>query len=260
LTADAGTRRNTRTVLPPDRHSRSAHAALARRRGFTLIEILVVLVIIGIMVAMATLSINVLGRDSQTEDEARRFWAVLRQTREEAELQGLNIGAYLAAADYEFLRLDPLTNLWIPIEDDKLYATRSLPEGLRYRMWLDGREIVMKPQLPERKDPNEDEEDLSDEAKKEATLPQALRTIDRSEAQRAQENPPQLIVFSNGDIMPFELQIERERQPALWRIIGTADNDLRLEQRSKSSENWQIVAQTNPPPVDDREAKRNARK
>lgn len=212
------------------------------------------------MVAMATLSVNVLGRDSQTEDEARRFWTVLRQTREEAELQGLNIGTYFAAEDYEFLRLDPLTNLWIPIADDKLYATRSLPEGLRYRMWLDGREIVMKPQLPERKDESKDEDELSDEEKKEANLPQALRTIDRSEAKRAQENPPQLIVFSNGDIMPFELQIERERQPALWRIIGTADNDLRLEQRSKSSEDWQIVAQTNPPPVDEREAKKNARK
>ena len=86
----------------------------------------------------------------------------------------------------------------------------------------------------------------------------ARRTIDRSEAKRAQENPPQLVVLSNGDVMPFELHIQRERQPALWRIVATADNDLRVEQRPDTSEDWEIVAQTNPPP-DAREAA-NARK
>ena len=226
--------------------------------GFTLIEILVVIVIIGVIVSMATLSVNVLGRDSQVEDEARRFWAVLRQTREEAELQGLNIGAYFAAEQYEFLRLDPLTNLWIPISDDKLYATRSLPEGLRYRIWLEGREIVLKPQLPDRGQDEEEDREPTEEEKKEANLPQALRTIDRSEAKRAQENPPQLIVLSNGDVMPFELQIEREREPALWRLVATPDNDLRVEQRPSSSEDWDVVAQTNAP-LEDREAL-NARK
>src|SRR5687768_10983935 len=175
--------------------------AARTRRGFTLIEILVVIVIMGVIVSMATLSVNVLGRDSQVEDEARRFWAVLRQTREEAELQGLNIGTYFAAHDYEFLRLDALNNLWVPISDDKLYATRTLPDGLRYRIWLDGREIVLKPQLPERGDDEEDDEELTEEQQKEASLPQALRTIDRSEAKRAQENPPQLVVLSNGDVM-----------------------------------------------------------
>lgn len=230
------------------------------RHGFTLIELLVVIVIIGIIASMATLSINVLGRDSQVEDEARRFWAVLRQAREEAELQGLNIGAYFAAEEYEFLRLDVLNNLWIPISDDKLYATRSLPESLRYRIWLDGREIVLKPQLPERGDEEDDEDrEETEEEKKEANLHRALRTIDREEAQRAQENPPQLVVLSNGDLMPFELQIERERDPALWRIVATADNDLRVEQRRSSSDDWEIVAQTNPP-LDEREATANARK
>ena len=226
--------------------------------GFTLIELLVVIVIIGVIVSMATLSVNVLGRDSQVEDEARRYWAVLRQTREEAELQGLNIGAYFAADQYEFLRLDPLRNLWIPISEDKLYASRTLPEGLRYRMWLEGREIVLKPQLPERSDDEEEDREPTEEEKKEANLPQALRTIDRSEAKRSQENPPQLIVFSNGDVMPFELHIERDGKPALWRLVATPDNDLRVEQRPSSSEDWEVITQTNAP-LDDREAI-NARK
>ena len=38
------------------------------------------------------------------------------------------------------------------IEDDELYRTRELPEGLRYRLWLDGREVVLKLQTPDRSD------------------------------------------------------------------------------------------------------------
>jgi general secretion pathway protein H len=229
-------------------------------RGFTLIEILVVIVIIGVIVSMATLSVNLLGRDSQVEEQARRFWAVLRQTREEAELQGLNIGVYFAAEEYEFLRLDALTNMWVSITDDKLYATRQLPEGLRYRLWLDSREIVLKPTLPDRGDDDkDDDEGLSDEEKEEAQLPKALRAITRDQTPRIQENPPQVVVLSSGDIMPFELQIERERGPALWRLVALADNDLRIEQRRTSSEAWEVFAQTNPP-LDEREVKPNARK
>jgi general secretion pathway protein H len=227
--------------------------------GFTLIEILVVIVIIGVVISMATLSVNILGRDSQVEEQSRRFWTILKQTREEAELQSMNIGVYIATEEYEFLRLDSLTNTWIPITDDKLYATRQLPEGLRYRLWLDSREIVMKPKLPDRGSEEEDDEELSDEEKKEATMPQALRTIERDAPPRTQENPPQIVVLSNGDLMPFELQIEREREPALWRIVGLPDNDLRVEQRRSSTEAWELVAQTHPP-IDEREAKSNARK
>lgn len=225
-------------------------------RGFTLIEILVVVVIVAIIATMMTVSVNVLGRDNEAEEQARRLWAILRQAREEAELQGLNLGLYFAEGEYEFLRFDSLTNLWVPIVDDRLYATRKLPDDLRYRIWLDGREIVLKPRLPERAEIREDDEDQGDD--EETDLPQALRTIDRSRPPPVQENPPQIVVLASGDIMPFELQIERERAPALWRVLATPENDLRVEQRRSSSDEWQIFAQTNPP-LEEREATADAR-
>jgi general secretion pathway protein H len=126
-------------------------------RGFTLLEILVVLVIIGVIITMATLSIGVLGSDPQSEDEARRFWAVLRQAREEAELQAIDLAIFVGATDYEFLRFDTRRNQWQPMVDDKLYAQRTLPEGLRFRLWMEGREIVLKPGLPDRSKKDEGE-------------------------------------------------------------------------------------------------------
>jgi general secretion pathway protein H len=204
----------------------------ARARGFTLLEILVVIVIIGVMVSMATLSIGVLGADREVEEETRRVWAVLRQAREEAELQALDLAVFVGTTDYEFLRFDTRRNEWQPVVDDKLYAQRTLPQGLRFRLWMEGREIVLKPGLP-----------------------------DRSKKDESQKWPPQLTVLSSGDVVPFELQLERDNSPALWRMTSLADGDLRVEQRRKDQDEWRLVVQTKPPPEDQKGKERlsNAR-
>ncbi|NLG76318.1 MAG: type II secretion system minor pseudopilin GspH, partial [Xanthomonadaceae bacterium] len=194
--------------------------------GFTLIELLVVVVIIGVVVSAVTLSINLLGRDRETEDESRRFWALLRQAREEAELQGIDIGVFVASSAYEFLRFDPRRNIWLPIENDVLYEPRELSEGLRFRVWLESREIVLQPQLPERTFAEKDEEQEQDEAR-----------------DKLDDRPPQIIVMSSGEIVPFELQIERDGAEALWRVVSLPDNDLRVERRRENRE-WIAVAQT----------------
>jgi general secretion pathway protein H len=204
----------------------------ASLRGFTLLELLVVLVIIGVMVAMVTLSTNVLGQDSQVEEETRKFWAVLRQAREEAELQSIDLAVFVGSTEYEFLRFDNRRNEWRQVADDTLYAPRTLPAGLRFRIWMEGRELVLKPGLP-----------------------------DRSKKDENQKWPPQLTVLSSGDVVPFELQLERDDSPALWRMTSQADGDLRVEQRRKDQDEWRLVVQTKPPPEDQKGKERlsNAR-
>jgi general secretion pathway protein H len=205
-----------------------AACKVQRTRGFTLIELLVVIVIIGILISAATLAIGVLGRYRQSETEMQRLWAVLQQTREETELQGIDIGVFICASGYEFLRFDRHTQKWVTITDDRLFATHQLPEGLKFRVWLDGKEIVLKPDFPNREDETED--------KKWAA---------------------QIMVLSSGDTTPFEAQVERDNAPALWRVVAQADNDLRLERREKERE-WALVAQTNPPPDEAEEKDRKS--
>lgn len=196
--------------------------------GFTLLEILVVVVIIGVIVSAATLAIGVLGQDREVEEQARRFWTVLRQAREEAELQSQDVAVFVAADSYEFLRYEPRLNDWTMLADDPLYAPRALPEGLRFRLWIDGREIVLKPTLP-----------------------------DRSDKQEHEKWPPQIMVLSNGDVMPFQLQIERDQAQALWRIVALPDNDLRVERRSREQEReWTLVARTKPLADDEEDRER----
>jgi general secretion pathway protein H len=208
---------------PPIIHScrqlhRGTRGAQHRLSGFTLLELLVVLVVVAIMVSMAMLSFGVLGRDRQSEEESRRFWVVLQQAREEAELQAEDLGIFISADSYEYLRFEPRREEWQLIEGDELFAQRRLPEGLRFRLRVDSREIVMKPDLPNRGDKDENE-----------------------------KWPPQVMVLSSGEVMPFELEVERDGAPSLWRVTALPDNDLRVEKRDERSQ-WGPVLQTKESP------------
>lgn len=195
-------------------------------RGFTLMEIMVVVIIIGVMITVATLSTTLLGRDSESEDQMQRLWAVLRQAREDAELLSRDTGLFLTATGYEFMHYDTRRALWIPFQNDKLLAPRKLPDGLRFRVWLDSREVVLKP-----------------------------GAVDREDIEQHKKNPPQIMVLSSGDIMPFEVQVERDGEAALWRVIALPDSDLRVEQRGLENNQpgpWAVIAQTKPAAPDER--------
>jgi general secretion pathway protein H len=138
-------------------------------------------------------------------------------------MQVEDLGIYVSAGAYEYLRFDSRKNEWQPIQDE-LFAARVLPEGLRFRLRLESREVVLKPTLPRRGDKDENK-----------------------------RNPPHIMVLSSGDVSPFELEIEREGQPALWRVTALADNDLRVETRDDRNQ-WGALLQTKPP-QDDKNAK-----
>jgi general secretion pathway protein H len=158
--------------------------------GFTLIEILVVMLIIGILVVGATLTSGVLGRDSALGKESDRLSALMDYIREQATLQNREYGLRCFVGGYEFLAYDSRSGQWRRIENDTTLRARQLATGLTLQVAIEGRDIVL---------PREQVKD--------------------------DELTPQIMLFSSGDLNLFELTLRREATGEATRFAPAADSD-----------------------------------
>lgn len=99
-------------------------------RGFTLFEILIVMVIISIVLTLALLPVSLASR-SETETEARRLAALLRYAVDDAVMTSSNVGIILDAHGYRFLSRGK--DGWMPI-NSKILRERKLPDTLSLRI------------------------------------------------------------------------------------------------------------------------------
>ena len=164
---------------------------------------LVVIVIIGIITSMAVISVNVLGGDHEMDQEAARLSAVLGQVREDAMMQGQDVGFRVDASGYDFLRYDSRNDRWLPVTDDPLLRERSLPAGLVTSLVLESREVQLKP-------------------RKQEDAPDAPLS-------------PQVVVQASGDLVPFEIVFRREGTEEVRRVTGTVDGTIQIQKNDERS-------------------------
>jgi len=94
------------------------------QRGFTLLEILVVITLIGIMAGAAMLSVG--GQETrQLKNEAQRLQLLLNQARDESELSQSTLGVKIEAHNYQFLEWRMSTQRWSAL-DSKPYQSHKL--------------------------------------------------------------------------------------------------------------------------------------
>lgn len=104
--------------------------------GFTLIEIMVVLLIIAITIGMVGINLQ-RGDNDRVREEADRIVILLQAAREEAILQGQVFAVQFNTDGYRFLRLNNNGRLE-QIEQDDVLMPRSLPDGVTLSFTLDG--------------------------------------------------------------------------------------------------------------------------
>lgn len=112
---------------------------LKRSKGFTLLELLIVMVIIGVIVGAATLSIPH-NKTSQIEKEAQRFQALLKLARDEAVFQSRSVGVLFEESGYQFMRSGEEQGNWLALSDKQL-RPRVLPEGFSFSVDVQGQMV-----------------------------------------------------------------------------------------------------------------------
>jgi type II secretion system protein H len=111
--------------------------------GFTLLEMMIVVVIIGILVTGALLSLGAIGKDSGLQKERDRISALIAYARERGAMLTLEYGIRCGQHGYRFVYYDNRMMRWMPETVDDTLRARNLPSGLQLDLSIEGHPIVL---------------------------------------------------------------------------------------------------------------------
>jgi general secretion pathway protein H len=141
--------------------------------GFTLIEILVVLVVVGMLVALATFTLggNSVRRD--LDNEVEKMFFLMKTVSEQAVLNNTEFGLVVEEEQYQFLAYDQQSGAWKPY-GERVFRQRSIPQWMVVTKYIEND----APRL------------ASDE----------------------DQPKPDVVLFSSGETTPFELEFSIGRE------------------------------------------------
>jgi len=170
-----------------------------QNQGFTLIEVMLVIVMIGLMVAAIRFSVVGNKPEAKLQQESARFAGIFDLAAEYALLNNVEIGLVIEKDSYQFLGYDG--EHWLPIVDYDALSSYQLPEEITLSIVLDDLPLE-QPSLIDAKlfQPDEDEffEDFS--------------LDDEEEAETKKTIIPQVYLLSGGDITPFRAEFSFAEQ------------------------------------------------
>lgn len=168
----------------------------ARQSGFTLIEILVVLVVVGLLASLAVMTMGGSSRDREMENEVRELYLLMQTASEQAVLNNTELGLILDDEGYRFVAWEDRSGEWKE-PGEPMFRLRGFPE------WITVTEYI------------------------ENDTPRLASEEDRLR--------PDVVFFSSGETTPFELEFTLGRDDSRMHTI-TSDGFSPMEWRHPGSE------------------------
>lgn len=154
-----------------------------RHAGFTLMEVMLVILLMGLTAAAVTMSIGNSGPQQALDRTARQFIAATEMVLDETVLSGQFIGIVIEKTSYQFVFYKD--GKWEPLDKDRLLSEKQMDPGVVMNLVLDGLPLVQ-----------DDEEDDS-------WFEEPL--IEPSADDKKKHPEPQVMLFPSGEMSAFEL-------------------------------------------------------
>jgi general secretion pathway protein H len=161
----------------------------ANRNGFTLIEILVVVVIVAVMAGTVAISFTGADREQLLRTEAERLAMLLEMARQQAVQRNEEWGFFVDESSYGFAAYDEQLGEWVPW--NKRPLSDATLDNIRLRLSV--------------------EEQIH--------LP----------GERSEDARPDLVFFSSGESQPFELWLQPNWETRDWRIASDGLSRIEAE-------------------------------
>lgn len=153
----------------------------ANENGFTLIEILVVLIIVGLLASLAVVNLAGGSRLRELQQQVSDVYLLMQTASEQAVLNNREYGFVLTDQGYRFVAMNDDTGKWETFSE-RIFRPRTFPA------W-----VIVTSRL-------------------EADLPR-LPSSDQSSMQ------PEVVFLSSGETTPFELVFSLKEEPDVRHVI-----------------------------------------
>jgi len=177
------------------------------RCGFTLIEMLVVVAIIGILASVVQFAFSGGGNRQALTSSSEAAAQRIELARAQALQRNREWGVLVLQDGYQFLEFDPLTERWLAVSDPVFKAV-TLPAGLTLELTSEGFDHkALKAELS-----LEDPDAGSLDADRASTADRNLKESDKNVV------VPEILLLSSGEVTPFTLRVVPAGEGTAWAI------------------------------------------
>lgn len=184
---------------------------MLRRTGFTLLEVLLVIVLIGILASVVVVNFSGDSAEEQVNKEANRFQQVFQFIAETAQLRQQEWGLVASETGYGFVYFSD--NQWQWVDEPEAAQEHKLPAGMRLQLELEGLPGAEQNLLSAIDWQLAEPDDASDNA----AVPPPL---------------PSVFLLSSGEITPFRLQFSLSEGVDAFQVSVGTDFSIPLRRYS----------------------------